>query len=218
MLTIFDCDGVLVDSEVLASHIFAATLGFEGIAVTPEYCLKNYKGLTLHDCLQAVEQAFGRPLTPDFLARLKHETELGFAQSLMPVPGVENVLAWLREGSNRMCVASNGGKSKIRHSLTITGLADYFDHCFSAEEVARGKPAPDLFQLAADSLGVPSIHCVVIEDSLTGVQAARAAGMRVLFYGENDAIASLGDVPTFTHMGQLPGLLQKVWLEMTGGL
>ena len=214
MLTIFDCDGVLVDSELLASQIFAVALGQEGIVVTAEYCHKNYKGLTLNDCLHAVEQEFGRSLRPDFLERLKQETEMGFAQSLKPVSGIENVLAWLREGGSKMCVASNGGANKIQHSLSVTGLLDYFDHFFSAEKVARGKPAPDLFRLAANSLGVPATHCVVVEDSLAGVAAARAAGMRVLLFADAGERVRLDGVQTFSHMHQLPGLLQKVWREM----
>lgn len=213
MLTIFDCDGVLVDSEVLASQIFAEALAQEGIAVTAEYCHKRYKGFTLNDCLHATEQEFGCSLRRDFLKRLQHATEVGFAQALKPVPGIENVLCWLKDDNNSMCVASNGGASKIRHSLTVTGLADYFEHFFSAEDVPRGKPAPDLFQLAADSLGFPAAHCVVVEDSLAGVEAAKAAGMYVLLYGKEDQVEKLDGTPIFTHMDQLPNLLQKIWRE-----
>lgn len=216
VLTIFDCDGILVDSEALAARIFSEQLALVGVTLTAEQCHAKFKGFTLNDCIHSIEQDFQSALAPDFQERLKHATEEGFTHALKPVRGVEQVLSWLRASNRAMCVASNGGAKKIRHSLAITGLTAYFDQFFSAEMVEQGKPSPDLFLLAAKTLGFAPARCVVIEDSIQGVRAAQAAGMQVLLYREGNTEATVG-IETFTDMDQLPRLLQRVWQRMEEG-
>jgi HAD superfamily hydrolase (TIGR01509 family) len=209
MLTIFDCDGVLVDSENLAARIFSEQLALRNILLTPLECKTRYKGLTLVDCLGHVEREFSCSLRADFLEQLKRATQEGFDAALKPIEGIETVLDWLQLSRRPVCVASNGGREKIEHSLVITGLHRYFKHLFSADAVAKGKPAPDLFLLAAASLGFAPQDCVVIEDSLTGVRAAKAAEMSVLVYSDSAEFSA--DVVQFTRMDQLPCLLQSIW-------
>lgn len=213
MLIIFDCDGVLVDSEALAARIFSEQLSGVGVALTAEQCHAKFKGLTLNDCVHSIEQEFQCSLATNFQEKLKRATEEGFTNALKPVRGVKRVLSWLRANKAAVCVASNGSAKKVRHSLTTTGLAAYFDHLFSAEMVERGKPSPDLFLFAAKTLGFLPAHCVVIEDSILGVRAAQAAGMQVLLYREDDPAVAAG-IETFTHMHQLPRLLQQEWQRL----
>lgn len=210
MLTIFDCDGVLVDSEALAAQVFAEQLERHGIDLPADACKARFKGFTLMDCLHAIEAEFSCVLPQDFLAELRAATEGRFGQQLLPVSGVEGVLRWLHGSGKKLCVASNGGMEKIHHSLEVTGLSRYFEHIFSADQVARGKPEPDLFALAAHTLGFETSECVVIEDSASGVTAARRAGMQVLFYSA-EGFEPEGEVPTFTEMEQLPRMLQEIW-------
>lgn len=212
MLVIFDCDGVLVDSERLAAEVFAQQLAAEGVALTAAECLSKFKGLTLSACIHVIEREFQRPLAEDFLNNLKCATRTRFARELQPVTGVVAALDWLNRRGVAKCVASNGGVEKIRHSLAVTGLDHYFPHLFSADQVARGKPEPDLFLLAAQILVREPMQCIVVEDSITGVRAALSAGMLPLLYtaGDMDAAVSsstIAGVPTFKSMQQLPDLL-----------
>lgn len=212
MLTIFDCDGVLVDSEELAAEVFAEQLGREEIVITAAECHEKFKGLTLPACVVAIEQGYGRRLPHAFLDELRAATAARFAQSLKPIEGVAQVLAWLDAEGVTKCVASNGGSEKIAHSLSVTGLSAHFVHRFSADAVAHGKPAPDLFFMAADALGFAPHRCVVIEDSAAGVAAARAAGMHVLLYcAANAGAVDEAAVQTFSDMRQLPDLLRALW-------
>lgn len=213
MLIIFDCDGVLVDSEALASHAFAEQLAGEGLPLTAEQCQAKFQGLTLRDCLLAIEQEFLCTLSTGFLERLKQATQQRFEHALMPVEGIEQVLAWVQESGYAMCVASNGGTEKIRHSLTVTGLMPRFDHIFSADQVVSGKPEPDLFLFAAGTLGFAPSACIVVEDSVAGVRAAQSAGMNVVFYGEGRSEWG-NTVPVFTDMKQLPGMLAGRWTSV----
>lgn len=210
MLVIFDCDGVLVDSEQLSAQVFAAQLQLEGIKLTPAQCFQKFKGFTLEDCVTVLEQEFDCVLGHTFVQRLRRATQQRFAQDLQAVHGVESVLSWLRQCEIAMCVASNGDAAKVQHSLTSVGLISYFPQRFSADLVKRGKPEPDLFLLAASTMGFSPSQCVVIEDSFSGVKAAQAAGIDVLFY---NAIA--GAVPdgveSFSSMEQLPAILGRYW-------
>lgn len=209
MLIIFDCDGVLVDSESLAADVFAEQLQRVGVALSAAQCLAQFKGLTLSACMALVEQHHRCVLPEDFLSQLKHQTRLRFARDLKPVAGIGAVLSWLDLHGHAKCVASNGGAEKIAHSLTVTGLADSFPNAFSAEHVGRGKPAPDLFLHAASSMGFSVEQCVVVEDSAAGVQAALAAGITPLLYlGESVADPSAWtEVVSFRCMSQLPDLV-----------
>lgn len=186
-LVIFDCDGVLVDSEGLAAEIFSQTLAQVGIQLSAEQCFATFKGKSLDACFAFLREA-GHYLPQNFKALLDERTQQGFAQQLTPVDGVEAVLQFLLEQQVPICLASNGGREKIAHSLRITGLAKYFDHCFSVDDVSEGKPAPTLFLHAAASMGVEPEDCFVVEDSASGFLAAQRAGMTLLRY-ENPKFA-----------------------------
>ncbi len=179
MLVVFDCDGVLVDSEPLAAQVterYLRELNHPGVAIPNE----QFVGLRLDSMRKILESETGVPLPDDFEDELRRRDAIAFEQELQPIAGIESVLATLREPR---CVASSGSQKKIRNSLTLTGLLEYLEpHLFSAQdpEVENGKPAPDIFLYAAKSMGARPGECVVIEDAVPGVQAGKAAGMRVL--------------------------------------
>ncbi len=181
-LIIFDCDGVLVDSETLAAKVFSQQLALEGISYSTMECLHTFKGHTLDACMSKMEKDFGWIVSPSFLSALDRATAAAFEGELQAVAGVEAVIQWLRFHNLSYCLASNGGYSKIQRSLKITGLQKYFDsNIYSAESVENGKPAPDLFEYAVKDMRHTG-SAVVVEDSLSGVQAALAANMQVLLF------------------------------------
>lgn len=213
LLVIFDCDGVLVDSEPIASRILAEVLTEIGFPLTPQQALARYTGISLPAVLARIESEWGRPLPKGFVAQLGERDRAAFRAELRPVAGVGEMLGAL---SVPRCVASSGTPGKIRANLDITGLLPHFEpHLFSAEMVARGKPAPDLFLLAAARMGLPPERCVVIEDSVAGVQAGCAAGMRVLGFcggghanpGSAALLLAAGAATVFDRMTDLPWLL-----------
>ncbi len=173
-LVIFDCDGVLIDSEPLSIRADLACLAEDGIALSQDEILERYTGISMAGMLADLEARYGRAL-PDFATRHRRRLEALFEAELQPVRGIEAVLDAL---DSKACVASSGSPERLCHALSLVGLFDRFHpDIFSAAEVAHGKPAPDLFLHAAKSLGVAPTRCVVIEDSLPGVAAAIAAGM-----------------------------------------
>lgn len=207
MLIIFDCDGVLVDSEKLAAEVFSSELLRHGVTWSAEECHGRFRGHTLSYCLALLQDTLSDSLPDDFLEGLQEATRLAFESSLKAVDGVDTVLTQLQARAIPFCAASNGSYAKMEHALRITGLYPAFEHrCYSAEAVAQGKPAPDLFLFAAESVGVDPRFCYVIEDSAAGLQAAQAAGMHVLLYS---AAGQSGDrsCVSFSSMDQLPGLL-----------
>jgi HAD superfamily hydrolase (TIGR01509 family) len=177
-LTIFDCDGVLIDSEHPAVRADVACLAEDGIVLTEAEILGTYVGISVAGMVADLERRYGRTVAGDFAER--HHTRLRaiFEAELQAMPGIGAVLdAW----PGARCVASSSTPARLRHALGLVGLYDRFaPHIFSAVQVAHGKPAPDLFLYAAARMGVDPDSCVVIEDSLAGVEAAVAAGMRVI--------------------------------------
>lgn len=216
MLVIFDCDGVLVDSESLSARVFAEHLAKFGVFLSAADCESKFRGHTMDYCLGILEVEYPGALPSDFLDGLAWATQEAFSAYLKPVSGVEAVLQWLQGQGLPFCVASNGALSKVRHSLGVTGLGDYFgDHCYSAEQVKRGKPHPDLFLFAAQSMGVDSAQTLVVEDSIAGVTAALRAKMKVLRYGEPQGVEQR-DVASFTEMEKLPQLIQELFSPFGG--
>ncbi|MFC7400438.1 HAD family hydrolase [Chelatococcus sp. GCM10030263] len=178
-LVIFDCDGVLVDSEILASQAMCAVLQRQGVPVRPEM-IAQCVGMKRDDILAKLAQQTGIAISPETAEEIWPATRALFVETLKPTPGIA---AFLDRLPHRRCVASSSDKTRIRLSLEVTGLLTYFgDHLFSSQEVARGKPAPDLFLHAARSMGVEPARCVVIEDSPFGIEGARAAGMTAIGY------------------------------------
>lgn len=207
-LVIFDCDGVLVDSERLSHKVLQQMLAERGAVLSMEAMYERFMGSSLARCLELVGQSIGAPVPADFLPQFNTRCVEAFEQSLAPVPGVEQVLATLRLPH---CVASNGPHEKMRFTLAHTGLLPRFaGRIFSAEDVPRPKPAPDVFLHAAAMLGAAATGCVVVEDSATGVAAARAAGMRVLGFaamGQAAQLLTAGAHEVFADMSELPALL-----------
>jgi HAD superfamily hydrolase (TIGR01509 family) len=212
-LVIFDCDGVLVDSEPLACASFSRAIRAEGLDWSVEETMRRVMGLSLKTSLEICEAELGRKLPGDFLEKMQAVTYQTFRDApLQPVAGVKDAVTALQAAGIDTCVASSGAPEKMRFTLGLTGLWDLFDgRIFSASQVPRGKPFPDLFLHAAISMNVQPFDCVVVEDSLPGVQAARAAGMKALAYaGEpyanRHALQKAGG-RVFDDMKQLPGLV-----------
>ncbi|MFF5975954.1 HAD family hydrolase [Streptomyces sp. NPDC012769] len=207
-LVIFDCDGVLVDSERIYCRVDRDVFARVGAEFTEQEMAELFVGSS-HDALTAlVEQRAGRSLPVDWHEPFRHLYEEALDAELTVVEGVTDVLDAL---DVPFCLASNGSHASIRRNLTRTGLLDRFEgRIFSARDVARGKPAPDLFLHAAATMGVPPERCAVVEDSAYGVRAARAAGMRAFGYsgGLTHADRLEGErTVVFEDMRRLPGLL-----------
>jgi len=174
-LVIFDCDGVLVDSEPLACRIELAALAALGHPIGAEEFRRNAVGRSRKDVNAMLEAFWDRALPADYTDRIRAATFTAFEAELQPVPGIRAVLESL--GPQPRCVASSSHPTRIARALAVTGLAGFFgDHVFSAVEVPRGKPAPDLFLHAARQMNAAPENCLVIEDSVPGIRAAKAAG------------------------------------------
>ncbi|HXD43554.1 MAG TPA: HAD-IA family hydrolase [Pseudolabrys sp.] len=189
-LLIFDCDGVLVDSEVLANAALADLMTELGRPMTTEQAVGLFTGRQLRDVLVLAEGWLDRPIPADLGERAGAAMLERLRRGLKAVAGAREAIAALPEPR---CVASSSKRERIALSLEVTGLAPLFgDRVFSAEQVAQGKPAPDLFLLAASSLGVAPGDCIVVEDSPLGIRAARAARMTAVgFAGASHATPQL---------------------------
>ena len=211
-LVIFDCDGVLVDSEPVANRLLVRVLAEEGFDISYEECRRLFVGKTMNAVMAHVEAALGRPLGDHWPDYIRDQTLKAFAAGVDAVPGVRDVLLALRSRGLPFCVASSGKFEKMRFTLGSSGLLPLVENVlFSAEQVAHGKPWPDLFLFAATEMGFAPQACVVIEDSVPGVKAAIAAGMPVLgFAGDphTDAAALESEgAHVFHDMSALPGLI-----------
>jgi HAD superfamily hydrolase (TIGR01509 family) len=179
-LVIFDCDGVLVDSERLAVRVEAALLAELGWPLSQDEVIERFMGRSQAFMLQAIQERLGGRLPDGWQDLLDRRYRAAFEAELTPVDGVVEALDRIAIPT---CVASGGSHRTLRHTLGLTGLYERFrGRIFSASEVAEGKPAPDLFLHAAARLGAEPAACAVVEDSRYGVEAARAAGMRAFGY------------------------------------
>jgi HAD superfamily hydrolase (TIGR01509 family) len=209
-LVIFDCDGVLIDSEPIANRVLAEQLAAIGLEMTPEAVMAKYVGRTRDGCLELAREQLGRPLPAGFAERWDDALFEALAREVRAIDGVAQLLRSLRVP---YCVASNGTPRRMRMSLEAAGLLPLVEgRLFTAAEVARPKPAPDLFLHATRRMGVEPARTAVIEDTPTGVEAAVAAGMRVLAYAaaphaQHDALEALG-ARLFDDMSQVPRLLE----------
>jgi HAD superfamily hydrolase (TIGR01509 family) len=214
-LVILDCDGVLVDSEPLSNRILAERLTAIGLPTTTADSMRLYMGRSWASCVELIEERLGRPLPADFGEDYHAELFAAFTRELRPVPGVPEVLERL---GALACVASSGSHERIRRALAATGLLPRFEgRIFSAADVPRGKPAPDLFLHAAERMGARPEACAVVEDSPAGVQAARAAGMAVFGFARLTPAASLEGSVVFEAMAELPALLSGCAPRSGGG-
>jgi HAD superfamily hydrolase (TIGR01509 family) len=209
-LVIFDCDGVLVDSEPIAVRIDVEMLAEVGVTMSAEEVIERFVGRSPEVILAETEARLGRRVPDGWFERGEARLRRAFANELEPVPGIEEALQGI---DVPVCVASSSGHDNLRLKLELTGLYDRFaGHIFSAAEVVNGKPAPDLFLHAAQRMGADPADCAVVEDSRYGVLAARAAGMDVFGYAGGLTPADVLEGPrtvVFDDMRKLPELLAR---------
>jgi HAD superfamily hydrolase (TIGR01509 family) len=211
-LVIFDCDGVLVDTENLANRRLAEWLNAAGYATTFEYCRKNFSGRSMASVQKETEEQTGVRLGADFVERWNAGLPDLFAHGVEAIPHVREFVEAVRAAGIAYCVATSARISKMHITLGQTGLLPLFEHgMFSSTMVARGKPFPDLFLHAASKMGFAPADCIVIEDSVAGTQAGIAAGMRVFSYhgdpySDRDGLAEAGGI-LFDDMRELAGLV-----------
>jgi HAD superfamily hydrolase (TIGR01509 family) len=214
-LIIFDCDGVLVDSEVISCRAHAEVLTRHGYPITSEQVFNRFLGRSTRQANLEIETELGRSLPDDFHTQLQDELFRSFEADLQAVPHIHAALDRIAQP---ICVASSGSPQRMRVSLGRTSLYDRFaPNIFSALQVENGKPAPDLFLFAAERMTAPPERCLVIEDSVPGITAARDAGMAVLGFcggshcatGHGEALRAAGATMTFADMRELPGLIER---------
>ena len=207
-LVIFDCDGVLVDSEPVANRTLGEMLRELGLDLTQEQIFQNFVGYSMPHVMREIEGMLGRPPPENFLRDLQARTFAAFRTELQAMPGIESALDRL---GVPFCVASSGDHEKMRTTLGITGLWPRFaGRIFSITQVARGKPAPDVYLFAARQLGAEPSACVVVEDTPPGVQAGVAAGMTVFGFCAHtpkDKLEAAGAQRTFDDLRVLPQML-----------
>jgi HAD superfamily hydrolase (TIGR01509 family) len=218
-VVIFDCDGVLVDSEVIALAETRQALGEAGLHLSDEEVFDRFLGLSAEAVARSAEKDLGGALPASFSSELTRRILAGFENELTGVAGIRQALAGL---GAKVCVASSSPPERIRRSLAAVGYAHLFEpNIFSASAVARGKPSPDLFLYAAREMDATPEACVVIEDSIPGVKAAKAAGMQVFgFIGgshisspaQGERLSAAGAALIFADMTELPGIIER-WRE-----
>jgi len=216
-LVIFDCDGVLIDSELLSGQVLIAEAALQGVPLTISYVRDHFLGRSFPTVAQIIRERFAVTLPADFEARYRASLLDLFQTALKPTPGLTDLLDRLHLPK---CVATSSSPPRVARSLAITGLDRYFQRVFTASQVARGKPAPDLFLFVADQMGVDPARCLVIEDSRPGISAAQAAGMPVLLYTGGSHMAGLGfdttpPVQAFEHWRDLPQMFPGLTMDMT---
>jgi len=178
--TIFDCDGTLVDNEVLANGVLVEMVAEHGLSLSVDDALAQFRGGTMDKIVDQIEVWLGSSLPEDFVPSLRERTAEAFRVRLEPVDGAIDLI---RATTGPFCVASSGPLERIRLSLSLTGLLPFFEgRIFSSYEVGTWKPDPGLFLHAAHAMGVEPQECAVVEDSLPGIQAGVAAGMKVFAF------------------------------------
>jgi HAD superfamily hydrolase (TIGR01509 family) len=201
---IFDCDGVLVDSEPISNRVFCEALNKAGVAISLSELFESYVGLSLEQGLALINHKYGVLLGPDFLSDYKAARDAALASEIKAIAGVE---ALIRQLTLPYCVASNSEASKVEKMLGLTGLLAYFSgRIFSAADFGKPKPAPDIYLKIAAEFGVAPAACLVIEDTVTGVSAGVAAGMQVIGYSattSEQALTAAGAVQVFKAMSDI---------------
>ena len=205
---IFDCDGVLVDSEPIASQIMVDMANELGANIDLDYALRTFKGTSIHRCQEHIAELANRELPSDFMPRFRERSFESFKKNIQTVEGITEVVKNLKLP---FCVASSGPENKIRLNLQLTGLLPYFEgHIFSSFTIEKWKPDPGVFLWAAETMGFKPHECLVIEDSLSGVQAAENGGFDVFGFTAHDYNNELEGVATltFNKMSDLPKLIK----------
>jgi HAD superfamily hydrolase (TIGR01509 family) len=214
-LVIFDCDGVLIDSEVISARMLIAELRGYGVSIDLPYVTRHFLGRSYPTVLREVRETFGVTLPAHFEADYRARLLAAFVTDLAIMPGVADVIAGL---NIPYCLATSSSPERLAHSLGLIGLdATFAGRAFTASRVARGKPAPDLFLLAASEMGADPARCLVIEDSETGVRAGLAAGMQVWRFTGGSHLHGMDLTPppdatphlTFAHFDDFPALFTQ---------
>ena len=213
---LFDCDGVLVDSEAITNGVLCAMLNEAGWALAPDECMRIFIGKTVRSEAARIEAHTGQPLTDAWMAAFYARRNALLEAELQPIEGaIEAVRAVHARLGGRIACASGADRYKVEMQLQKVGLAPYFGaNVFSGHEMPRTKPAPDVYLAAAAALGVPPARCLVVEDTVTGVTAGVAAGATVVGYSPSsvghsspEALRAAGAVQVIADMALLPALL-----------
>lgn len=209
---LFDCDGVLVDSEPIVNRVLRDMLAERGWALSEAECMKTFVGKMVHDEKARIERETGQPLTEEWLAAFRERRNAALEVELMAVANVHEAVRDVHERLDaRIACASGADRVKIELQLRKVGLHTYFDgRIFSGHEMPRSKPHPDVYLAAAAALAAKPARCAVVEDSLTGVAAGVAAGATVFAYvphGDADAFRRAGVAEVFSDMADLPAVL-----------
>lgn len=213
---LFDCDGVLVDSEPITHRVLVQMLGELGWSLTPEECMRIFIGKAVKDEAALIEQRTGRPLTQEWLQAFWARRNAALERELVVIAGAETAVPALHAATGgRIACASGADRAKVELQLRKVGLYAYFEGCiFSGHEMPRSKPAPDVYLAAAAALGADPRRCAVVEDTVTGVTAGAAAGATVFGYspggpghGQAEQLRAAGAVHVFSDMASLPALL-----------
>lgn len=206
---IFDCDGVLVDSEAISNQIIVEMSNANGASIDLAYAIEHFAGTSLHYVMNHIENLIGRKLPENFVKEYRRICAIRFQTHIQPIVGIKEVLKQL---TVPFCVASNGTLEKMDLNLRLTGLSDFFrGKMFSAYEINAWKPDPQLFLWAAKTMGFDPSECAVVEDSMSGVQAGIAGGFDVFAFchsSKKSAFEQLG-VSVFSQMNELLPLLKK---------
>lgn len=213
---LFDCDGVLVDSEPITNGVLRDMLDELGWKLAPAECMRLFVGKAVKDEKALIEAQTGQPLTEDWFVRFRERRNLGLMRGLKAIPGAVAAVAQVNQAhEGRIACASGADRFKVELQLHKCGLMPFFaGRIFSGHEMPRSKPAPDVYLAAAAALGVDGARCAVVEDTVTGVLAGVAAGATVFGYspaeaghGAPEALRQAGAGTIFTEMSELPGLL-----------
>jgi HAD superfamily hydrolase (TIGR01509 family) len=215
---LFDCDGVLVDSEPITNGVLRDMLEELGWTLTPAECMRIFVGKAVKDEAALIEAHTGQPLTEDWMVRFRERRNQGLIQRVQPIRGAVDAVAKLHQRfAGRMAVCSGADRFKVELQLEKCGLMPYFKgHVFSGHELPRSKPAPDVYLAAAAALGLGPGRCAVVEDTVTGVTAGVAAGCTVFGYSPAEAghdapqaLRNAGAATVFVEMAQLEQLLDQ---------
>ena len=221
---LFDCDGVLVDSEPITHHVLRAMLAARGWAMTPEECMDIFLGNAVKDKKDLIEQRTGQPLTEAWMEQFRAERNAMLERDLLAIPNIHAAVQALHTAlGGQIACASGADRFKVELQLQKVDLMPYFaGRIFSGHEMPRSKPFPDVYLAAAAALGVEPTRCAVVEDTVTGVTAGVAAGATVFGYspaamghGTPAALRGAGAAVIFTDMAQLPAVLQSYPLVAT---
>jgi HAD superfamily hydrolase (TIGR01509 family) len=216
---LFDCDGVLVDSETITNRVLCTMLNEAGWAISQQECMRDFIGKTVRSQAALIESHTGRPLTDAWMAEFYERRNTALRAELVAIGGaVEAVRKIHALCGGRIACASGADRAKVEMQLAKVGMAPYFEnHVFSGHELPRSKPFPDVYLAAAGALGVAPRRCLVVEDTVTGVQAGVAAGATVWGYFPADQghasaeqLLEAGASCVFGHMGELPAMFEVV--------